>query len=200
MKSTQALVLVFLALLFAWAGQIALGFFQVGKLEPILNEETNYTVPPVPSGLAQTGSHVFASQGCLECHSLSVRGPTGSADIARGWGPRRTVPRDYLFREPAWIGSSRIGPDLSNIGIRLADTNELMMHIWNPRLKKTSSTCPPHPWLFDLKVSGATIEMEALPVPSKGWKQILPTYQAKALVAYLQSLHSDYSLPEAPLK
>ena len=41
MKSTQSLVLVFLALLFAWAGQVALGFFQVGKLEPILDEETN---------------------------------------------------------------------------------------------------------------------------------------------------------------
>ena len=200
MKSTQSLVLVFLALLFAWAGQIALGYFQVGKLEPILNEETNYTVPPVPSGLAQTGSRVFASQGCLECHSLSVRGPAGSADLTRGWGPRRTVPRDYLFREPAWIGSSRIGPDLSNIGIRIADANEFMMHLWNPRLKKTSSTCPPHPWLFDLKVAGPKMEKDALPVPSKEWKQVLPTYQAKALVAYLQSLHSDYSLPEAPLK
>ena len=200
MKSTQSLILVFLALLFAWAGQVALGFFQVGKLEPILNEETNYTVPPVPSGLAQTGSRVFASQGCLECHSLSVRCPAGSADLTRGWGPRRTVPRDYLFREPAWIGSSRIGPDLSNIGIRLADANELMMHVWNPRLKKTSSTCPPHPWLFDLKVAGPIIEKDALPVPSKDWNQVLPTYQAKALVAYLQSLHSDYSLPEAPLK
>ena len=200
MKSTQALILVFLALLFAWAGQIALGYFQVGRLEPILDEETNYTVPPVPSGLAQTGSRVFASQGCLECHSLSVRGPTGSADLARGWGPRRTVPRDYLFREPAWIGFSRIGPDLSNIGIRLADSNGLMMHLWNPRLKKASSTCPPHPWLFDLKVAGPTLEKDALPVPSKEWKQVLPTYQAKALVAYLQSLHSDYSLPEAPLK
>jgi len=200
MKSTQSLVVVFLALLFAWAGQIALGYFQVGKLEPILNEETNYTVPPVPSGLAQTGSRVFASQGCLECHSLSVRGPTGSADLTRGWGPRRTVPRDYLFREPAWIGSSRIGPDLSNIGIRIADANEFMMHLWNPRLNKASSTCPPHPWLFDLKAAGPTMEKDALPVPSKEWKQVLPTYQAKALVAYLQSLHSDYSLPEAPLK
>jgi cbb3-type cytochrome oxidase cytochrome c subunit len=82
----------------------------------------------------------------------------------------------------------------------LADANELMMHVWNPRLKKTSSTCPPHPWLFDLKVAGPIIEKDALPVPSKDWNQVLPTYQAKALVAYLQSLHSDYSLPEAPLK
>lgn len=84
MKSGQALFIVFASLLFTWAGQIALGFFQVGRLEPILNEETNYTEPPVPSGLAQTGARVFASQGCLECHSLSVRGPSGSADLTRG--------------------------------------------------------------------------------------------------------------------
>lgn len=200
MNSSKALFLVFVAILFAWAGQIALGYLQVGRLEPILNEETNYTEPPVPSGLAQTGARVFASEGCLACHSLSVRGPSGSADLSRGWGPRRTVPRDYLFREPAWIGSSRIGPDLSNIGLRMADANELTLHLWNPRLKKASSTCPPHPWLFNRKVAGPKIEKEALPVPSQAWKQILPSYQAKALVAYLQSLHADYALPEAPLK
>jgi len=200
MKSTHALIAVFSALLFAWAGQIALGYFQVGRLEPILNEETNYTEPPVPSGFAQTGARVFASEGCLECHSLSVRGPTGSADLTRGWGPRRTVPRDYLFREPAWVGTSRIGPDLSNIGIRIADPNQLMLHLWDPRLRSPKSNCPPHPWLFDRKIAGPKIEKEALPIPAKDWKQTVPSYKAKALVAYLQSLHADYSLPEAPMK
>ena len=200
MKSGQALFIVFASLLFTWAGQIALGYFQVGRLEPILNEETNYTEPPVPSGLAQTGARVFASQGCLVCHSLSVRGPSGSADLTRGWGPRRTVPRDYLFREPALIGSSRIGSDLSNIGLRIPDSKDLMLHLWNPRLRNSNSTCPPHPWLFERKVAGTKIENDALPLPTKDWRQILPKYQAKSLVAYLQSLHSDYALPEAPIK
>ena len=125
MKSTRALILVFLALLSAWVGQVAIGYIQVGRLEPVLNEETNYTEPPVPSGLAQTGARVFASEGCIECHSLSVRGPTGSADLTRGWGQRRSVPRDYLFREPALVGFSRIGPDLSNIGERIKDSAEI---------------------------------------------------------------------------
>jgi len=200
MKSTQALVLVFLALLFTWAGQIALGFFQVGRLEPILNEETNYPTPPTPSGLTQTGARVFASQGCLECHSLSVRGPLGSADLNRGWGPRRTVPRDYLFREPALIGQSRIGSDLSNVGLRIPESKDLLMHLYNPRQKNPNSTCPPHPWLFVSSLAGPSIESEALSVPTPDWRQLLPSYEAKALVAYLQSLRTDYALPEAPLK
>lgn len=108
MKPTRALALVLLALLFTWVGQVALGYFQVGKLEPVINEETNLPNPPTPSGLAQTGARVFASEGCIECHSLTVRGPAGSSDLTRGWGPRRSVPRDYLLREPALIGFSRI--------------------------------------------------------------------------------------------
>ncbi|NBR71509.1 MAG: cytochrome-c oxidase [Verrucomicrobia bacterium] len=200
MKSSHALILVFLLLLLTWAGQVALGFFQVGRMEPILDEETNYPKPPAASGLAQTGARVFASEGCLECHSLSARGPTGSADLTRGWGPRRSVPRDYLFREPALIGLSRVGSDLSNIGLRVPETKDLMLHLYNPRQRNAKSNCPPHPWLFDTRLAGTGIENEALPLPSRDWQQLLPTYKAKALVAYLQSLRTDYSLPEAPLK
>jgi len=32
------------------------------------------------------------------------------------------------------------------------------------------------------------------------WKQTVPSYSAKALVAYLQSLNLNYALPEASLK
>lgn len=200
MKSPQALTIVLLSLLLTWAGQVALGYFQVGKLEPVLNEETNLREPPTPSGLAQTGARVFASEGCLECHSLSVRGPSGSADLTRGWGERRSVPRDYLFRESALVGFSRIGPDLSNIGNRIKEPMDLMKHLYNPRNLKSTSTCPPHPWLFEMKLAGSRNESDSLPLPRKDWKQIIPSYQAKALVAYLQSLNLNYSLPEAPLK
>ena len=200
MKSTRALILVFLALLFAWVGQVAIGYIQVGRLEPVLNEETNYTEPPVPSGLAQTGARVFASEGCIECHSLSVRGPTGSADLTRGWGQRRSVPRDYLFREPALVGFSRIGPDLSNIGERIKDPAEMTMHLYDPRKRKSTSTCPPHPWLFEKRIAGPKTENDALPLTQINWKQTVPSYSAKALVAYLQSLNLNYALPEAPLK
>jgi len=200
MKPTRALAIVLLALLFTWVGQVALGYFQVGNLEPVINEETNLPNPPTPSGFAQTGARVFASEGCIECHSLSVRGPVGSADLTRGWGPRRSVPRDYLFREPALIGFSRIGPDLSDIGERMKESSDLMTHLLNPRKLKSSSTCPPHPWLFDVKLAGPKPENDAMPVATQGWRQVVPSYQAKALVAYLQSLNLGYPLPEAPLK
>lgn len=200
MKPLPSLSFVFGALLLTWVAQAALGFWQVGRLEPVLNEETNLTEPPVPSGLAHTGARVFATEGCLECHSLSVRGPTGSADHTRGWGQRRSVPRDYLFREPAMVGLARIGPDLSNIGARLPETEKLMQHLYDPLLLKKHSTCPSHPWLFKKVPAGPKSEPAALKVSPDGWHQLIPSYQAKALVAYLQSLNANYALPEAPLK
>ncbi|MBM4455093.1 MAG: cytochrome oxidase [Verrucomicrobia bacterium] len=200
MKPTRALFIVLGALILTWVSQAAVGYWQVGRLEPVLNEESNLTEPPVPSGLAHTGARVFAAEGCLECHSLSVRGPSSSADLTRGWGVRRTVPRDYLFREPAMTGFSRIGPDLSNIGARLPDTEKLMQHLYDPRLLKKSSTCPPHPWLFRKVPAGPRTEPGALKVSPDGWHQLVPAYQAKCLVAYLQSLTVNYALPEAPLK
>ena len=200
MKPTRALAIVLVALLFTWIGQVAVGYLQVGKLEPVLNEETSLTNPPAPSGLAQTGARVFASEGCLECHSLSVRGPAGSADLTRGWGPRRSVPRDYLFREPALIGFARLGPDLSDVGERIKEPNDLMMHLLNPKKLRSTSTCPPHPWLFELKLAGPKNENDSMPVTAADWKQVVPSYKAKALVAYLQSLNLGYPLPEAPLK
>ncbi|NBT89628.1 MAG: cytochrome-c oxidase [Verrucomicrobia bacterium] len=200
MKPVRALAIVLGALLLTWLAQVAVGFWQVGRLEPVLNQENNLTEPPVPSGLAHTGARVFAAEGCLECHSLSVRGPAGSADLTRGWGQRRSVARDYLFREPALVGFARIGPDLSNIGARMPETEKLLQHLYDPRLLKKHSTCPSHPWLFLKRPAGPKTEPDAMKVSESGWQQVVPGYQAKALVSYLQSLNANYPLPEAPLK
>ncbi|NBQ64339.1 MAG: hypothetical protein EBT95_02080 [Verrucomicrobia bacterium] len=98
------------------------------------------------------------------------------------------------------IGTARIGPDLSNIGARMPEGDKLMQHLYDPRLIKKTSTCPTHPWLFATKPAGPKAEPDALQVSPDGWHQLIPTYQARALVAYLQSLNANYALPEAPLK
>jgi cbb3-type cytochrome oxidase cytochrome c subunit len=98
------------------------------------------------------------------------------------------------------VGFSRIGPDLANVGARIPEADKLMQHLYDPRLLKKTSTCPSHPWLFTKKPAGPKAEADALKVSESGWHQLIPRYQAKALVAYLQSLNANYALPEAPLK
>jgi hypothetical protein len=62
------------------------------------------------------GARVYASNGCVYCHSQQVRPEYGGSDIERHWGERRSAPRDYIFEPIVFLGKMRIGPDLANVG------------------------------------------------------------------------------------
>jgi len=124
-------------------------------------------------------------------------------DIARGWGRRRTVAQDYLFDYPVQLGSSRIGPDLANVGSRLPDANRHLRHLYAPRSVVAGSVMSPYPFLFEKQKLGPKPSPDALQLsgefaPAPGY-EIVPKPEAKALVAYLLSLRADAPLFEAPL-
>src|SRR5437763_12558944 len=66
----------------------------------------------------QHGERVYASNGCVYCHSQKVRPDYIANDIERKWGNRRSAPRDYIFERPVFLGKMRMGQDLANIGAR----------------------------------------------------------------------------------
>ncbi len=123
-------------------------------------------------------------------------------DIARGWGRRRTVAQDYLFDYPVQLGTRRIGPDLANVGVRLPDANWQLRHLYAPRSEVKGSTMPPYRFLFETRKAGAKPSPDALQFTSEvapAGYEIIPTPEAKALVAYLLSLRADAPLFEAPV-
>ena len=146
----------------------------------------------------------------MTCHSQQVGSRKAVADIDRGWGgpdgnnPRRTVARDYLRDRAAYVGFSRMGPDLSNVGQR-AKEDWLLQHLYNPELVSPGSNCPPMRFLFTVqKIVGQPSE-EAIKVPGSaplnGRAEVIPGHDAKALVAYLLALkRSSYKLDEAPVE
>jgi cbb3-type cytochrome oxidase cytochrome c subunit len=125
--------------------------------------------------------------------------PTGP-DLARGWGRRRTVARDYVFDYPVMLGSQRIGPDLANIGVRQPDPNWHLRHLYAPQGEVKGSTMPPYRFLFQTQKIGLHHSEQALPgalAPGPGL-EVVPRPEARALVAYLLSLKTDVALFEAP--
>ncbi len=62
------------------------------------------------------GARVYAANGCVYCHSQQVRPEYGGSDLERKWGVRRSAPRDYIFESIVFLGKTRIGPDLANVG------------------------------------------------------------------------------------
>lgn len=103
---------------FSWAGLVAIPNAQIGHLDPQMDEEGTDVYPAPQSGMVERGRRIYAANGCVYCHTQQVRAEYAGADIERGWGTRRSAPRDYVFERPAMLGRMRMGPDLSNVGKR----------------------------------------------------------------------------------
>ena len=128
--------------------------------------------------------------------------PTGP-DITRGWGKRRSVAEDFLFDQPVMLGSQRAGPDLADVGSRLPDANWHLLHLYNPQILLKKSVMPPYRFLFEKRKVGREPAPEALKfsgefAPERGY-EIVPTDNARQLVAYLLSLRADAVILETPI-
>lgn len=193
---------IFLTFASAWAGLVAYPYLNLGRLLPITDAETGQILPPPISGLAEAGQKVYAANGCLYCHSQQVRPAYLSTDIAKGLGPRRTVARDYIRERPAFLGTMRTGPDLTNVGNRYTEEWQ-HRHLYEPAVVSKGSIMPSFRYLYRMqKIEGTPSEdavqgLKGPHAPPPGY-EVVPTEDAKALVAYLLSLKRNYALPEAP--
>jgi cbb3-type cytochrome oxidase cytochrome c subunit len=140
---------------------------------------------------------ITVAGGKAETHVIAT-----GADIARGWGLRHSVAEDFLYDNPVQLGGLRIGPDLAGVGARLPDANWQLLHLYAPRSVVKGSAMPPFRYLFETIKIGAAPSPDALNLPKEfapaGDCEVVPTEDAKKLVAYLQSLHADVPLYDAP--
>lgn len=155
---------------------------------------------PLPGSVAMSeeeelGMHVYVAEGCVACHTQQVR----NIDMDKPWGGRPGIAADYawktrmdVWRQPASVlGTERTGPDLTEIGERQPSTDWHYLHLFNPRSVVGQSIMPNYPWLFEVKENLPEGE-KALNVPEKYRNgiqgNIVPTQDAKNLIAYLLSL------------
>ena len=181
---------------------------QLGRMQPTVNEDTGDIYPIDVSGVQAEGRAVYVSQGCVACHTEQVRDASDGADIERGWGVRRTVARDYIYEKPLLLGYMRNGPDLANIGSRKDPddpdkytTAWHYLHLFNPRIKVPGSIMPRYKFLFEKRKIAGQPDPEALILkgagaPPPGY-EIVPTSEARDLVAYLTTLDHSHPLAEA---
>jgi cytochrome c oxidase cbb3-type subunit 2 len=193
----------FLTFASAWIGLALIPSTHYAYLEPYKDPKTGLELPPPLSDEAKRGLKVYLANGCIYCHSQQVRPEDAGSDIDRGWGVRRTVSRDYIRDAVAVMGTSRTGPDLSNIGVRMSDSSWHLLHLYNPRLVSPGSNMPGFSFLFEKVKKGDRPRPNALSLTEKEIDpqyEVVPTQEALDLVAYIKSLkRSSYALPEAPI-
>lgn len=195
--------LIFLGIFFtmslSWLGLVLAPQLQIGGQKPEPNEKTGQLYPQARAGVAHQGAEIYRANGCFYCHSQQVAPSTSGYDFNRGWGQRRTVAADYLFDSPVMIGSQRVGPDLTNIGLRQPDENQLLLRLYNPQITITpegkKSNMPAFPYLFEERKIVGSRSPDALNFPEKfapkAGYEVVPKAEARQLVAYLLSLRSD---------
>lgn len=205
----------------AWLGVVVVPFVKMRNLPAIqLDEAADGNTGvffPKRAGRVSDGAYIYAENGCYLCHTQVVRPTYAGNDLYRAdWGGlkadpdrgdtrRETNAFDFYGEKFAQIGSTRMGPDLSNLGRRVESlyavketpAQWLFAHLYHPRhdAKNWKSSCPPMPFLFKTeKIQGAKSQ-DAIAFASKDGMQVVPTSEAKALVSYLLSLKKDQPVP-----
>ena len=203
--------LLFLGILFtlasSWFGLVLMPTRQLGRLSP--NTSTNeaglgVVYPQARNGQAQQGAELYRSLGCVYCHTQQVRPEGFGADITRGWGRRRSVSRDFIYDKTVMLGTSRTGPDLTNIGERQASADWHLLHLYNPQITSKGSVMPPYAFLFEKRhIGSGGASTNALKLVDsfavEPGAEVMPRPEARQLVEYLRSLKTSFDLPEAPL-
>lgn len=161
---------------------------------------------PFVSELAQRGRVLYGEYNCVTCHSQQIRGDERMATDVEGV---RTVPvleadarfgretassrEEYAHQTPVYMGTQRIGPDLSSVGKRLPDAQWHYWHLYNPQSVSPDSLMPPHRFLFTTKAPAPEVEAdydEVKIIQGLGvdGERLWATPDARALVEYLLSL------------
>ena len=135
---------------------------------------------------------IKAAGGKTETHII----PTGT-DISRGWGSRHSVAEDFLWDSPVQLGGVRVGPDLANVGLRY-DATSLSYLLYHPTSGGPNSVMPSFSYLFVIKKTGDVPAHTPGVVRLIDNDAIVPTEDARNLVAYLLSLRANVPLHDAP--
>lgn len=206
----------------AWLAIIVVPYCKMRNLEPIPFPESDATKQvfyPKRTGRIADGAQVYAENGCYLCHTQVVRPTYAGNDLYRpDWGGvakdddrgdtrRETNAYDFIGESYAQIGVTRMGPDLSNLALRVENQYAgdespeawLYAHLYNPRNspQRRNSTCPPHPFLFEKQEIKGNESDAALNVETCEGYEIVPGSDAIALVSYLMSLKKDQPVPPA---
>jgi cytochrome c oxidase cbb3-type subunit 2 len=194
----------FFAMATSWLGFVLAPQLQLG-IQPQVLTASGDLYPSMRPGLARQGEQVYRANGCFYCHTQQVRPKGFGSDYERQWGGRngveQSVDEDYLYDRPAMLGTQRIGPDLTNIGLRQTNQVILLQHLYDARSTMPGSLMPPYRFLFTkhkLKFNEQPAEDALVTGKDTAGYEVVPSEDARALVAYLLSLRSDGVLFETP--
>jgi cytochrome c oxidase cbb3-type subunit 2 len=125
------------------------------------------------------GRHIYQQNGCVYCHSQSIR----TMDWGHG-AERIAQAGDYVADEPILLGSERTGVDLSEEGGEHPDDWHVA-HFVNPRYTRPNSVMPPFEWLGPENIATLTHYIQSLGLKDADRRMARQKYwKAESIKAY----------------
>jgi cytochrome c oxidase cbb3-type subunit 2 len=173
MKMTPANLVVGILLIFAAI------LFVVVLLPYFTYVERGSEIYRERSGSEAAGRKLYMANGCVYCHSQSIR--TIDWDLG---AERIAQAGDYVADRPILLGSARTGPDLSQEGGEHPDDWHVA-HFINPRTTRPSSIMPPFAYLGQYRISALTVYVQSLGLKDADRRmERQRTWKEKAIQAY----------------
>ncbi|MBV9388250.1 MAG: cbb3-type cytochrome oxidase assembly protein CcoS [Chroococcidiopsidaceae cyanobacterium CP_BM_ER_R8_30] len=120
------------------------------------------------------GRNIYRREGCVYCHSQQVRPLEIDARYLHGTRP--SIPEDYVYDNPHFMGTERIGPDLSNVGrdndyVSEKGRQNLAQLLYSPRSMQPESLMPSYDYLGDREIQQLISYLQYLGAWKKPYSQ-----------------------------
>lgn len=160
--------------------------FMVVYVPYIHNDETPSDIYRDRSDIEAAGRAVYIANGCVYCHSQSIR------TIDWGLGAERIAHSgDYVTDHPILLGSQRTGPDLSQAGGEHPDDWHLA-HFTNPRYTRPLSIMPAFAFVGEEKLDGLIRYVQGLGMKAADQRMVRQTlWKQRAIVAYEKGVEAN---------
>jgi len=128
--------------------------------------------------LIRLGEHIFQIEGCWYCHTDQTR--TLVQDVVLNGTESYPAPpssaNEYIYERISFLGTRRIGPDLSRVGIKRPSRDWHQSHFWSPKTESKGSIMPAFQHFFDYDPRGTI-----------GRGASFPNYKFEAIFQYLMT-------------
>lgn len=115
--------------------------------------------------LIHLGENVYKAEGCWYCHTDQTR--TLIQDTVLNGTETYAAPpssaNEYIYQYTSFLGTRRIGPDISRVGVKRPSRDWHKAHFWSPKTASLGSIMPSFRHLFTYDPRGTSNAVEGVP-------------------------------------
>ncbi len=111
------------------------------------------------------GEHLFTIEGCWYCHTDQTRTLVQDTVLngSDEYPAPPSSPNEYVYQQVSFMGTRRIGPDLSRVGVKRPHRDWHKGHFWSPKTTSKGTIMPAYQHFFDDDPRGTSGDSTGVP-------------------------------------